>query len=71
MTPSFKKRSFVYEAADDLKPRFVKELQAVIGMESKKDDAQLHGLLAQRLKGAGLVKEAAVEYKRASNLEPT
>jgi tetratricopeptide (TPR) repeat protein len=48
----------------------VKELRAVIGMESKKDDAQLHGLLAQRLKGAGLVKEAAVEYKRASNLEP-
>jgi tetratricopeptide (TPR) repeat protein len=39
-------------------------------MESKKDDAQLHGLLAQRLKGAGLVKEAAVEYERASNLEP-
>ena len=48
----------------------LKELQTVIGMESKKDDAQLHGLLAQRLKGAGLVKEAAVEYKRASNLEP-
>jgi tetratricopeptide (TPR) repeat protein len=48
----------------------VKELQAVIGMESKKDDAQLHGLLAQRLKGAGMVKEATVEYKRASNLEP-
>ena len=48
----------------------VKELQAVVGMESKKDDAQLHGLLAQRLKGAGMVKEAAVEYKRASNLEP-
>jgi tetratricopeptide (TPR) repeat protein len=48
----------------------LKELQAVIGMESKKDDAQLHGLLAQRLKGAGLVKEAAVEYERASNLEP-
>jgi tetratricopeptide (TPR) repeat protein len=48
----------------------VKELQAVIGMESKKDDAQLHGLLAQRLKGAGLVKEAAIEYEKASNLEP-
>jgi tetratricopeptide (TPR) repeat protein len=48
----------------------VKELQAVVGMESKKEDAQLHGLLAQRLKGAGLVKEATVEYKRASNLEP-
>jgi tetratricopeptide (TPR) repeat protein len=48
----------------------VKELQTVVGMESKKDDAQLHGLLAQRLKTAGMVKEAAVEYKRASNLEP-
>lgn len=49
----------------------VKELQAVVGMESKKDDAQLHGLLAQKLKGAGMVKEATVEYKRASSLEPT
>jgi tetratricopeptide (TPR) repeat protein len=49
----------------------LKELQAVIGMESKKDDAQLHGLLAQSLKGAGLVKEAAAEYRRASNLEPS
>jgi len=48
----------------------IKELQAVIGMESKKEDAQLHGLLAQRLKGAGLVKEAAAEYRKASNLEP-
>lgn len=48
----------------------VKELQAVVGMESKKDDAQLRGLLAQRLKGAGMVKEATVEYERASNLEP-
>ncbi len=48
----------------------VKELQTVIAMESKKDDAQLYGLLAQRLKKAGMVKEAAVEYKRASHLEP-
>jgi tetratricopeptide (TPR) repeat protein len=48
----------------------VKELQAGIGMESKKDDAQLHGLLAQRLKGAGMVKEAMAEYERASHLEP-
>ena len=48
----------------------LKDLQAVIGMESKKDDAQLRGLLAQRLKGAGLVKEAAAEYKKASDLEP-
>jgi len=51
-------------------PQVLKELQTVIGMESKKDDAQLHGLLAQRLKGAGLIKDAAAEYRRASNLEP-
>ncbi len=48
----------------------VKELQTVIAMESKKEDAQLHGLLAQRLKEAGMVKEAAIEYKRASDIEP-
>jgi len=51
-------------------PQVLKELQTVIGMESKKDDAQLHGLLAQRLKGAGLVNDAAAEYSRALNLEP-
>ncbi len=48
----------------------LKELQAVIGMESKKDDAQVHGLLAQKLKGAGQVREAAAEYHKASSLEP-
>jgi tetratricopeptide (TPR) repeat protein len=48
----------------------VKELQAVIGMDSKKDDAQVHGLLAQKLKGTGQVREAAIEYERASKLEP-
>jgi tetratricopeptide (TPR) repeat protein len=48
----------------------LKELKAVVGMESKKDDAQMHGLLAQRLKGAGQVREAAAEYRKASDLEP-
>jgi tetratricopeptide (TPR) repeat protein len=48
----------------------LKELKAVVGMDSKKDDAQMHGLLAQKLKGAGLVREAAAEYKVASALEP-
>lgn len=48
----------------------LKELQVVVGMESQKDDAQMHGLLAQKLKGAGLVREAAAEYKTASALEP-
>lgn len=48
----------------------LKELQAVIGMDSKKDDAQVHGLLAQKLKGVGQIREAAAEYGRASVLEP-
>jgi len=48
----------------------LKELQRVIGMESKKDDAQMHGLLAQKLKGAGQVREAAAEYGAASRLAP-
>lgn len=51
-------------------PQVLRELQAVAGMDSKKDDAQIHGLLAQKLRGAGLVKEATVEYQRASTLEP-
>lgn len=48
----------------------LKELQIVIGMDSRKDDAQMHGLLAQKLKGAGQIREAAAEYGRASGLEP-
>jgi tetratricopeptide (TPR) repeat protein len=48
----------------------LKELQTVAGMESKRGDAQIRGLLAQRLKGAGLVREAAAEYGEASRLAP-
>jgi tetratricopeptide (TPR) repeat protein len=48
----------------------LKELQTVVGMESKKADAQVHGLLAQELKKAGQVREAAAEYRQASDLEP-
>ena len=47
-----------------------KELQRVVSMESKKDDAQMHGLLGQKLKEAGQVREAAAEYRVASSLEP-
>ncbi|MBI4763691.1 MAG: tetratricopeptide repeat protein [Deltaproteobacteria bacterium] len=49
----------------------LKELQAVIGMDSQKDDAQVHGLFAQQLKKAGQVREAAAEYRKASELEPS
>jgi tetratricopeptide (TPR) repeat protein len=48
----------------------VKELQRVVSMESKKDDAQMHGLLAQKLKEAGQIREAAAEYRVASSLDP-
>lgn len=48
----------------------VKELQRVVSMESKKDDAQMHGLLGQKLKEAGQVREAAAEYRVASSLDP-
>jgi tetratricopeptide (TPR) repeat protein len=48
----------------------LKELQTVAGMESRQDDAQMHGLLAQKLKGAGRIREAVAEYRRAADLEP-
>jgi tetratricopeptide (TPR) repeat protein len=48
----------------------LKELRTVAAMESRKEDAQVHGLLAQKLKGAGQVREAAVEYGKASSLDP-
>lgn len=48
----------------------VKELERVVSMESKKDDAQMHGLLAQKLKEDGQVREAAAEYRVASSLNP-
>jgi len=48
----------------------LKELQRVVSMDSKKDDPQMHGLLAQKLKDAGQVREAAAEYQVASSLDP-
>lgn len=48
----------------------LKELRAVVSMDSKKEDAQVHGLLAQKLKGAGQIQEAAAEYGKASTLAP-
>ena len=48
----------------------VKEFQRVVSMDSKKDDPQMHGLLAEKLKEAGQLKEAAAEYRLASSLDP-
>lgn len=51
-------------------PQVLKELTTVMGMESKKDNPQMHGLLAQKLKDQGMVREAAAEYKTAATLDP-
>jgi tetratricopeptide (TPR) repeat protein len=48
----------------------LKELQIVAAMESKKSDAQVQGFLGQELKKAGQVREAAAQYRKASDLEP-
>jgi len=48
----------------------VKELKKVVSMDSKKDDAQMHALLGQKLKEDGQVREAAEEYRVASSLDP-
>lgn len=48
----------------------LKEIQAIITMDSKKEDAQVHGLLAQKLKEVGQIREAAEEYGRAYHLDP-
>jgi len=48
----------------------IKELRTVVAMDSKKDNPQIHGLLAKKLKDAGLVSEAIAEYRTAAGLEP-
>jgi tetratricopeptide (TPR) repeat protein len=48
----------------------IEELQTVVKIPSKGDNPQLHGLLAQKLKAAGQVREAAAEYRTASQMEP-
>ena len=49
----------------------LKELETVASMDSKKNDPQIHGLLAQKLRDAGMIREAVVEYGAASALEPS
>ncbi len=50
--------------------QMIRELQAVVNLPSRKDDAQLHGLLGQKLKDAGKLGEALVEFKQARRLAP-
>jgi tetratricopeptide (TPR) repeat protein len=48
----------------------IKELETVVKLPSRKDDAQLHGFLGQKLKDAGRLKEALAEFQTASRLAP-
>ena len=48
----------------------IRELEKVISLSSRKDDAQLHGFLAQKLKKVGKLEEAAAEFGKAGQLEP-
>ncbi len=50
--------------------KVIKELQTVVNIPSRRDDPQLRGLLAQKLRAAGQVREAAAEYRTASRMEP-
>ncbi len=46
------------------------ELQKVLSLPSRKENPQLHGLLGEKLKKAGRLKEAAMEYRKAKELAP-
>jgi len=50
--------------------KVIHELQTVVKLSSGKDDAQLHGFLGQKLKGAGKLEEAAAEFRVAQRLDP-
>ncbi len=50
--------------------KVINELKAVVNLPSRKDDPQLHGLLGQKLKEAGKLKEAAAEFRTALHLDP-
>ncbi len=48
----------------------IQELEKVVRLPSQKDDAQMHGLLGQKLKDAGRLREAVAEFHRAGELDP-
>lgn len=48
----------------------IQELEKVVALPSTKDDAHLHGLLGQKLRESGKLKEAAAEFRTAQRLAP-
>jgi tetratricopeptide (TPR) repeat protein len=68
--PFVEKEIFRLRSRTRANDQVITELKAVAGMDSKREDPQIRGLLAQKLKDKGLIREAAAEYRAASNLEP-
>jgi tetratricopeptide (TPR) repeat protein len=68
--PFVQKQILLLRSRTRPRDQVLKEFQRVVSMDSKKDDPQMHGLLAQKLKDAGQVREAAAEYRVASSLDP-
>ncbi len=50
--------------------KVIREMETVLSLPSGKEDPQLHGYLAQRLKESGRLEEAAAAYGKASRLAP-
>ena len=48
----------------------IEELEKVVRLPSQKDDAQMHGLLGQKLKEAGRLREAAAAFHEAGKMAP-
>lgn len=57
-------------SVDKSNEQAIAEIRKMTSMPSKKDDPQLHGLLADKLENAGQIREAAEEYKIAHDLQP-
>jgi len=65
-----RKEIYRLKALNSPDPKVIHELETVVKLPSRKDDAQLHGLLGQKLKEAGKLKEALEEYRKATQLAP-
>ena len=65
-------RKEIYKLKGKNRPteKVIHELQTVIKLPSRKDDAQLHGFLGQQLKKVGELEEAAAEFRAAQRLDP-
>ena len=50
--------------------KLIEELEKVVRLPARENDAQLHGFLGQKLQKGGKLKEAAAELRRARELEP-